>query len=69
MKLTLTQTQTVDSDSVDIFESKLDRVWSREPMKYNLDEDKLDHLSLAHAEWARFRSDRRDITLKSEVDL
>ncbi len=31
----------VDSNSVDIFERRLDHVWSREPMKYNSDEDKL----------------------------
>ncbi len=31
----------IDSDLVGIFECKLDRVWSREPMKYNPDEDKL----------------------------
>ncbi len=31
----------VDSDSVDIFECKLESVWSREPIKHNPDEDKL----------------------------
>ncbi len=36
-----TSRRRIDSDSVDILERKLDRVWSREPMKYNPDEDKL----------------------------